>query len=171
MKRIKTEGRCVRMKKIVVFILALMLSVMVSVCSAGSDADRVVKSGDMLGLRVLEVTRQVSNLADMVGKMKAGKGKEEAVERLMLLMTEAMLLIDAFGQVDKIVFGFDVLVSIVESGGYLSEANYQASAVKFRKAVMHADDALRRLVDCSFCTARTREVARQALEDLRRWWR
>jgi hypothetical protein len=89
----------------------------------------------------------------------------------MLLETEAMLLTEAFGKIDKIVFGIDVLASVVASGGYLSKANYQASAVVFDKAVKDAESALRELIDCSFCSVKTREIAEQTLNDLHEWWR
>jgi hypothetical protein len=159
------------MRKVVAFVSALMLCVMVSVCSAESDADRIVKSRDMLGLRVAEVASQVGSLIDKVGKVRSGKKKEELLERLMLLETEAMLLTDAFGKVDKIVFGIDILASVVASGGYLSNANYRASAAVFDKAVKEAEDSLRGLVSCSFCSIRTREVAERTLEDLYGWWK
>jgi hypothetical protein len=140
------------MRKVVAFVSALMLGVMVSVGQAENGADRLVRDRDMLGLRIAEVASGVSSLADKVGKMKTGKKKEEMMERLMLLETEAMLLSDAFGKIDKIVFGIDVLASVVASGGYLSKANYSASAVVFDKAIKEAEDALRSLVNCSFCT-------------------
>jgi hypothetical protein len=159
------------MKRVVAFLSALVLGVMVSVSHAENGADRLVRDRDMLGLRVAEVASQVSVLADKAGRMKSGKKKEELLERLMLLETEAMLLSDAFGKVDKIVFGIDVLASVVASGGYLSKANYQASAVVFDKAVKEAEDSLRSLVNCSFCSVKTREIAEQTLDDLRRWWR
>jgi len=171
MKEIKTKEEVWGMKRMVAFVSALMLGVMVSVCSAESGADRLVKDRDMLGLRIAEVASQVSSLADKVGKMKTSKKKEEMMERLMLLETEAMLLSEAFGRVDKIVFGIDVLASVVASGGYLSKANYQASAVVFDKAVKEAEDSLRGLVNCSFCLPRTREIAEKTLEDLYEWWR
>ena len=159
------------MRRVVAFVSALVLGVMVSVCSAESGEDRLVKDRDMLGLRVAEVASQVSVLADKVGKVRSGKKKEELLERLMLLETEAMLLSDAFGKIDKIVFGIDVLASVVASGGYLSNANYRASAAVFDKAVKEAEDSLRSLVSCSFCSIRTREVAERTLEDLYEWWR
>jgi hypothetical protein len=159
------------MKRMVAFVSALMFGIMVSVCSAESGADRLVRDRDQLGLRIAEVASGASSLAGKVERMKTGKKKEEMMERLMLLETEAMLLSEAFGKIDKIVFGIDVLASVVESGGYLSKANYQASATVFRKAIDDADDALRRLIDCSFCSARTKELAEQTLDDLRRWWR
>jgi hypothetical protein len=171
MKRIKTKKEVGAMRKVVAFISALMLGVMVSVCSAESGADRLVRDRDMLGLRVAEVASQVGSLVDKVGEVRSGKKKEELLERLMLLETEAMLLSEAFGRVDKIVFGIDVLASVVASGGYLSKANYQASAAVFDKAVKEAEDSLRSLVNCSFCSIRTREVAERILEDLYEWWR
>jgi hypothetical protein len=159
------------MRKVVALISALMLGAMVSVCSAENGADRLVRDRDQLGLRVAEVASGVSSLFDRVGRMKTGKKKEEMMERLMLLETEAMLLSVAFGKIDKIVFSIDVLASVVASGGYLSKANYQASAAVFDKAVKEAESALRELVDCSFCSVRTRELAEQTLDDLRGWWR
>jgi len=168
---IKTKEGGGSMRRVLTFLSALVLGVMVSVCSAEGIADRLMRDRDQLGLRLAEVASGVSSLADMAGRVKAGKEKQELMRRLILLETEAFLLSEAFGKVDKIVFGIDVLASVVASGAYLDTANYEASASVFDKAVKDAEDVLRKLVDCSFCSEKTREVARQTLKDLRGWWR
>jgi hypothetical protein len=170
--KLKTVEEVGVMMRVISFISALMLGVMVSVCNAGA-MDKLTRDRDMLRQRLVEVASEGKSVADMIGKMGANKGwkGKEMLERLMLIAAETILLSDAFGKVDKIVFGIDVLASVVASGGYLDRENYQASAVVFDKAVQEADKSLTALVDCSFCSIRTREVARQALMDLRAWWR
>jgi len=166
----KTKEEVGDMKRMLVFVSALMLSVIVSVCSAESGVDKIVRGRKMLGLRLAEVAGGASSLANKVDRV-GGKKREELMERLILMETEAMLLSEAFREMDKIVFGTDVLASVVASGGYLDETSYQASAVVFDKVVRDADEALRQLVNCSFCSVKTREVAAQVLKDLREWWR
>jgi hypothetical protein len=160
------------MVKVISVMFALMFGMMVSICNAGA-VDRLTRDRDMLRQRLVEVASEGKSIADRIGRMGANKGwkEKEMLERLMLIAAETILLSDAFGKVDKIVFGIDVLASVVASGGYLDSENYRASAVVFDKAVNEADKSLTALVDCSFCSVRTREVARQALMDLRAWWR
>ncbi len=170
-KERKTKEEVGDMKRVIVFMLVLMLSVVVSICDASSFGEKVIRDRDMLSSRLAEVKAKVGSLADEVGKVRFSKQREQLMKRLILLETEAILLSEAFREIDKIVFGTDVLVSVEMSGGSLNETNYQASVFLFDKVVRDAESALRKIVNCSFCTVRTKEVATQTLEDLREWWR
>ena len=166
----KTKKEVGDMRRMLVFVSALMLSVMVSICGASSGVDKLTRDRDMLSSRLAEVKAKVGSLANEVGKVRFGRQREQLMKRLILLETEAILLSEALREVDKIVFGIDVLASVVASGGYLDETNYQASAVIFDKVVEDANSVLRKIVvDCSFCSVETRKVAAQTLEDLREW--
>jgi len=70
-----------------------------------------------------------------------------------------------------VIGGLSVIVMMVRSGGRLTDVNYRAVAELYSKLVKSTEDGLVMLIDCSFCTAESRQLARKVLQVLREGWR
>jgi len=158
------------MKKVVVMLVVLVLCGVVSVGVAG-DVQRVIAVRDAIGKRVAEVSSEVSYRIGKVDKLGSCNAKLAEMRRIALLEAEAFLLVNALKELDKMVFGVDLLAAVVRSGAVLTEVNYMASAELYDEVVRNAEDNLMMLVNCSFCTPETRQLARRALQVLREEWR
>jgi hypothetical protein len=158
------------MKKVVVFLLILVLGGMVSVAVAG-DVQRVIAVRDAVGKRVAEVSGEISYRIGKVDNLSSCNAKLAEMKRIALLETEVILLVNALKELDKMVFGVDMLAAVVRSGARLTEVNYMASAELYTGVVKNAEDNLMVLVNCSFCSPESRQLAKRALQVLREEWR
>jgi len=158
------------MKKVVVMLMALVLGGMVSVSSAG-DVQRIIAVRDAVGKRVAEVSGEISYRIGKVDNLSSCNAKLAEMRRIALLEAEVFLLVNALKELDKMVFGVDMLAAVVKSGGKLTEVNYMASAELYSEVVKNAEDNLMMLVNCSLCSPESRQLAKRALQVLREEWR
>jgi hypothetical protein len=158
------------MRKVVVFLLVLVLGGMVSVGIAG-DVQRIIAVRDAIGKRVAEVAGEVSYRIGKVDNLSSCNAKLLEMRRIALLEVEAFLLVNALKELDKMVFGVDMLAAVVKSGARLTEVNYMAGAELYSEVVKNAEDNLMMLVDCSFCSPESRQLAKRALQVLREEWK
>jgi hypothetical protein len=158
------------MKKVVVMLMVLVVCGMVSLSYAG-DVQRIIAVRDALGKRIAEVSGEISYRIGKVDSLGSCNARLAEMRRIALLGTEAFLLVNALKELDKMVFGVDLLAAVVRSGARLTEVNYMSVAELYNEVVRNAEDNLLVLVNCSFCSPESRQVARRALQVLREDWR
>jgi predicted nuclease with TOPRIM domain len=166
--KINKEGEA--MKRVVVFVMALVLSGLVSVSDA-RDPEKLMKNRDALVKRLSVLTNELTERLNKVDKIDSCNAKLSELRRITLLQSEIVFLSSAVKELDKMVFGLDIGAAFMMSGVKLSESITSALADLYRPVMKKAEDSLMIVIECSFCTPESRYVAKQALQDLRADWR
>jgi vacuolar-type H+-ATPase subunit I/STV1 len=161
------------MKRVVAVVSTLMSGVMVSVGSAGDmpPMQKLIANRNAISQRIVTVSGEISQKLNRIDSLSSCKEKLDETRRIMLLEAEVLMLTNVRSELDKIIFGLELLVETVGDEKKLAELNYKAGAKLYNKALKTAEDYLAWLIDCSSCNPESRLLAKKVLQELREDWR